>query len=128
VRALLDTHALLWWWTDDQRLSRRARRVIADVSNDLFVSSASAWEVATKARLGKLDGVPGVAEHFAELALADGFIQLPVNHSHALAAGSFRVAHRGPFDRMLAAQCRLEAARLITRDPAFRAFELEIVW
>ncbi|MDZ7670223.1 MAG: type II toxin-antitoxin system VapC family toxin [Gammaproteobacteria bacterium] len=125
---LLDTHALLWWWTDDANLPASARRMILDESNEILVSAASAWEIATKARLGKLTGVPGVLDRFSQLITADGFSPLPVTHVHALRAGSYDQTHRDPFDRMLAAQSELEAVPLLTRDPAFRQFSIETAW
>lgn len=128
VRLLLDTHALLWWFTDDPRLSSGARIRIADSANEILVSAASAWEIATKQRLGKLDGVPGAVRRFAELVAADGFLPLAINHAHALRAGSFPAVHRDPFDRMLAAQAEIEEVPLVTCDPAFAEFGIETLW
>lgn len=128
MRLLLDTHTLLWWLTNDERLSLRARALIAQESNEVFVSAASAWEVATKQRIGKLDEVPEAASRFAELVAADGFIPLPITQLHGLRAGGYEVAHRDPFDRMLAAQAELESLVLITRDPVFETFGTETVW
>lgn len=128
MRLLLDTHALLWWQTDDERLSDPARTLITDETNEIFVSAASAWEIATKQRLGKLDDVPKAASDFAEIVAADGFLHLPITHVHSLRAGGYDVDHRDPFDRMLAAQGELEGLVLITRDPAFAMFGNETVW
>jgi PIN domain nuclease of toxin-antitoxin system len=128
VRLLLDTHALLWWFTDDERLTNTARQAIADEANEVFVSAASAWEIATKQRLGKLDEVPQAAERFAELVAANGFLHLPVSHAHGLRAGGYPLAHRDPFDRMLAAQSELESLILVTRDPVFGEFSSRTLW
>lgn len=128
MRLLLDTHALLWWFTNDVRLSAPARQAIANVSSDVFVSAASAWEIATKQRLGKLEGMPEAAARFSELVAADGFIHLPVTHLHGLRAGSYNLPHRDPFDRMLAAQSDIEALALVTRDAAFGAFGTRTLW
>jgi PIN domain nuclease of toxin-antitoxin system len=128
MRVLLDTHAFLWWATDDQRLSETARRAIADTDHLIYLSAASAWEIATKQRIGKLDDVPDAARRYAELAAADGFEHLPITHLHALHAGGFTVAHRDPFDRMLAAQSELERMPLITVDPIFKHFGIETRW
>lgn len=128
MRLLLDTHALLWWFTADSRLSISARSAIADEANAIYASAASAWEIATKQRLGKLDEVPQAAERFAELVAADGFIHLPVSYLHALRAGGYRLAHRDPFDRILAAQSELDAMVLVTCDPAFTAFQIATLW
>lgn len=128
MRALLATHAFLWWVTDDRRLSATARRVIADPDHRIYLSAASAWEIATKQRIGKLDGVPHAASRYGELAAADGFEHLPITYLHALRSGGFQVAHRDPFDRMLAAQSELERMPLVTCDPAFALFGIETLW
>jgi PIN domain nuclease of toxin-antitoxin system len=128
MRVLLDTHALLWWFTDDAALSTEARGVIADSSNEVLVSAASAWEIATKQRLGKLPKVPEAADRFTELVAADGFTHLAVTHLHGLRAGGYTVAHRDPFDRMLAAQSELEMLTLVTKDPAFDLFNVTTLW
>ena len=128
MRLLLDTHAYLWWLTDDKRLSTTARDSIADVRNEIFVSAASAWEIATKQRLGKLAGVPQAAARFAEMVMADGFMHLAIDHHHALLAGGYAATHRDPFDRMLAAQSELERTALVTLDPAFVEFGTQTLW
>lgn len=128
MRLLLDTHALLWWLTDDERLSATAREAIAEEKNEVCVSAASAWEIATKAQLGRLEGVPGAVERFAELVAADGFVHLAVTYRHALRAGGYRQEHRDPFDRVLAAQSELEGLLLVTRDLAFAAFGSQTLW
>ncbi|WP_200874895.1 type II toxin-antitoxin system VapC family toxin [Desulfonatronum thiodismutans] len=125
---MLDTHALLWWLTDDPRLSVPARDAIADEKNTIFVSAASSWEIATKQRIGKLEQVPGVVERFAELVAADGFTHLPITYVHSLRAGSYSMQHCDPFDRMLAAQSELEMLPLVTLDPAFSAFHCITFW
>jgi PIN domain nuclease of toxin-antitoxin system len=128
VRFLLDTHALLWWFTDDPRLSPAVREAIQDTDNEVFVSAASAWEISTKQRLGKLSELPDVTTRFAELVAADGFTHLAVDSLHSLRAGGYDAAHRDPFDRMLAAQSELESLPLVTRDPAFVHFGTETFW
>jgi PIN domain nuclease of toxin-antitoxin system len=128
MRLLLDTHALLWWLTDDPRLSQTAPQAIANRDNEIHVSAASAWEIATKQRIGKLHGVPDATTRYGELVEADGFRHLPINHLHAQRAGSWPIAHRDPFDRMLAAQSALERLPLVTRDPAFALFAVETLW
>ncbi len=128
LQLLLDTHALIWWWTNDPRLSDAARGAIADETNDVFVSAASAWEIATKQRLGKLAEVPEAAARFAELVEADGFVPLPIDQRHALRAGAWLNEHRDPFDRMLAAQCELEGLTLVTCDAAMVGFGCRRMW
>jgi len=128
VKLLLDTHALLWWFTDDPKLSLVARNAIADEANVILVSAASAWEIATKYRLGKLQQASEALSRFDELIAADGFTDLPITHLHALRAGAFDLDHRDPFDRMLAAQSEIERAPLVTLDPAFAVFGIRTYW
>jgi PIN domain nuclease of toxin-antitoxin system len=129
MRLLLDTHTLLWALADPARLSPRAAALIRDASTTLLVSAASAWEIATKQRLGKLPGggpiVAGYAAHLARLRVEE----LPIRADHALMAGGFMVEHHDRFDRMLAAQAIVEGVPLVTDDPAFARFvDLETVW
>ena len=128
TKLLLDTHSWLWWLLDAPELSARAKAAIADPGNEFFVSAASACEIATKQRLGKLSGVPQALERWAELAALDGFVQLPVDYRHALLAGSYAQEHRDPFDRMPATQSEIEGLTLVTLDPAFALFGTATVW
>lgn len=128
MRLLLDTHALLWWWTNDAKLSDVARRAIANEDNQVLVSAASAWEISTKNRLGKLPHAAQAMARFNELVMADGFEHLPISYLHSLKAGAYSSEHRDPFDRMLAAQTNLEKAVLVTLDPIFAGFECRVLW
>ncbi len=128
MRLLLDTHALLWWVTDDPQLSSRVRDAILDEANDIFVSAASAWEISTKARLGRLNSMSGISDRFSELVAADGFGHLAISYLHCLRAGAYRALHRDPFDRVLAAQTEIESLTLITRDPTFSLFDSRTLW
>ncbi|WP_418321111.1 type II toxin-antitoxin system VapC family toxin [Piscinibacter sakaiensis] len=128
LRLLLDTHALIWWWTDDPRLSAAVRSALMDEANEIFVSAASAWEIATKQRLGKLPGVPEAATRLVELLNADGFTPLAIDQRHALRAGSWPIEHRDPFDRMLAAQSELQGLTLVSCDAALSAFGCRMLW
>lgn len=128
LRVLLDTHALLWWLFADRRLSRKAKGVVRDPDTTVAVSSATAWEIATKYRLGRLDSARPLVEDFAGWVVKAGFVELPVSSRHAVRAGSWEVGHRDPFDRMLAAQSQLEGYRLISRDPAFAQFGVDVLW
>ena len=100
MRLLLDTHALLWWWTDDKQLSGSAREAIAEERNTVQVSAASVWEISTKFRLGKLAIAEPALKQFHQLIEADGFEHLPIAWQHSLLVGSYPNEHRDPFDRM----------------------------
>lgn len=125
---LLDTHALLWWLFNDSRLSATARDIIADPGNNIYVSSASAWEIATKHRLGRLPSAAVLVQDIAGWIRRAGFEELPIRIEHAQRAGSYHQLHRDPFDRMLAAQTVLENLVLITCDEALRAFGVPLAW
>ncbi len=128
MKLLLDTHALLWWWTDDPKLSPAARQAITDDGNQVLVSAVSAWEIATKYRLGKLPHAAQALDRFNELVTADGFAHLPISYLHSLKAGTYSSEHRDPFDRMLAAQADLEKAVLVTLDTVFAEFQCRVLW
>jgi len=128
VRLLLDTHALLWWLDGDRRLSRTARTAIAASDNEVFVSAASAWEITTKARLGKLPGAAAVAADVVGAVASQGFAPLDITMLHAQRAGRLKTEHRDPFDRMLVAQSLLEGLTLITNEELFDAFGVERLW
>lgn len=128
MRLLLDTHALVWWWTDSPSLSPRVRSAIADARNDVIVSAASAWELSTKTRSGRWPEAVEAAVNFDALVARNGFESLAITARHALLAGAYPNEHRDPFDRMLAAQCECEGLALVSRDPAFATFGCELVW
>ena len=128
MRLLLDTHALLWWLAGDASLSAPARRAIADEENDVFVSAASAWEVATKHRLGKLPGAGPLAVDFAREVRRQGFSPLPITLEHGQVAGALAGEHRDPFDRMLVAQAREEKMALVSNEVVFDALGVTRVW
>ncbi len=115
---LLDTHVLLWWLTEPQRLTDAAREAIADGANIVFVSAASVWEMEIKSGLGKLrvpDDLPAQMER-------EHFHELPVRISHTRALAELPEVHRDPFDRMLVAQARAETLTLVTTDPLVLAY------
>jgi PIN domain nuclease of toxin-antitoxin system len=128
MKALLDTHALLWWLFDDRRLSRRARQVMEDGTNEIVVSSASGWEIMTKHRLGKLPHAGAAVKDLRGAIQRARFEPLPITLEHAIEAGSFASPHRDPFDRMLAAQSRIEKIPLITDDGAFARLAVSTLW
>jgi PIN domain nuclease of toxin-antitoxin system len=129
VRLLLDTHAFLWWVFADSKLSRRARAAIADDDqNEVFVSAASAWEIATKYRIGKLPDAGAVAEDIPGTVAAEGFDALAVSILHAHRAGGLAGRHRDPFDRMLIAQAILEDLVLVSNERVFDIYGIKRLW
>ena len=128
MRLLLDTHALPWWLDGDRRLSRRARTAIGEAENTVFVSAASAWEITTKNRLGKLPGAADVAADVAGAVSGQGFTALDITIVHAQRAGRLPGEHRDPFDRMLIAQSQVEDLQIVTDDTVFDAYGVERLW
>lgn len=127
VSLLLDTHAFLWWLDGDKKLSARARRSISR-EVDVYVSAATAWEITTKARLGKLPGALSVAANVLAAVLDQAFLPLAIDIAHAQHAGSFVWAHRDPFDRVLAAQALAEGMELVSIDTVFDDVAVPRVW
>jgi PIN domain nuclease of toxin-antitoxin system len=129
VRLLLDTHAFLWWVFADPKLSPKARTAIRDeTENDIFLSAASAWEIAIKYRIGKLAHARVVAEDIAGAVAAEGFNPLSVSVRHAQRAGSLVGQHQDPFDRMLIAQALIEDLTLVSNEKAFDAYGVARLW
>ena len=127
-RFLLDTHTLLWAVANPSRLSRNATQVIAASTNELVVSAASAWEIATKHRLGKMPGVERVLAEWDWVVEQLRAQSIPVTHRVALRAGSYVSRHRDPFDRLLAAEAELAGVGFITADSAFADFPVTVIW
>ncbi len=128
TRYLLDTHTLLWAVAAPSRLSRVAARVISDDTNELLVSAASALEISTKHRLGRLPGAERLLEGWDD---ALGMLKaqaVPITHRVALRGGAYASAHRDPFDRLLAAEAELSGVGLITTDSVFADFPVRVIW
>jgi PIN domain nuclease of toxin-antitoxin system len=128
MRLLIDTHALLWWFSDDPRLSRAARQTMSGAENILLVSAASAWEIATKVRLGKLPGAEELLGHFRSFLEHETFEVLNITSDHAIRAGLLAGPHKDPFDRMLVAQAQAEGLSLVSKDVAFDAYDVRRIW
>ena len=124
---LLDTHALLWWLAEPSRLSGAASAAIAESSNQVFVSAATAWELATKMRLGQLEIAEPLLSDLPCLLAAQGFELLSVDLRYGLRAGGYRQAHCDPFDRLLVAQAELESLTLVSIDAALRDFPCRLL-
>ena len=128
MRALLDTHVFLWWISDDPRLSTHAREIITDGENTLFLSAASGWEIAIKAKLGRLK-LPEPLETFVPEQMALNAIEsLSVQMSHALHVHTLPLHHRDPFDRLLIAQAQLDNLPILTADPQIALYAIRTVW
>jgi PIN domain nuclease of toxin-antitoxin system len=128
MRFLLDTHAFLWWITDDPQLSAVARGIIGDSDNELFLSVASAWEVAIKAGLGRLS-LPERPDRFVPDQLTKNNIRpLPIEMSHALHVARLPAIHGDPFDRLIIAQSMLEKIPIITGDSVIPRYRVKTVW
>ena len=121
MQLLLDTHILLWWLSDDHRLSKYAREIIASPDNDVLVSAASVWEISIKAALGRIEIELGDLEN---AIVKNGFRPLPIDLRHAVTAGRLPAVHRDPFDRMLVAQASVEELRVVSHDRVFERYGL----
>lgn len=128
MRFLLDTHALLWWFMDEPSLPGTMRRVISRPENTVLVSAASAWEIGTKVRIGKLPAAEELAANFSDYIAHEGFEGLPVSVEHGVRAGFLPGPHRDPFDRMLAAQSQAESIPIISGDPVFDFYGVRRLW
>jgi PIN domain nuclease of toxin-antitoxin system len=123
MRLLLDTHAVLWWTDESNRLSKPVREAIVQ-ADEVLVSAASAWEAAIKVAAGRLTS-PG---RLSDAVAASGFKELPVTFRHAEAAASLPPHHRDPFDRMLVAQAIVEGLTLVTHDRLLAAYGMPVLW
>ncbi len=128
LRLLLDTHALIWWLAGDEALSRKARAAIEDETNSVAVSAASAMEIATKFRIGKLPGAALLAQAFESVVATQGFSELAISVRHARQAGEMNIAHKDPFDRLLIAQALGEDMVLVSNEAVFDGFGVRRIW
>lgn len=128
MKALLDTHVLLWIMTDDPALSRDARAAYTDRRTDVFFSVAGYWEMCIKISLGKLRLAPGWPDAIERMFASDGVKWLPVQPRHAEATIDLPWHHRDPFDRLLVAQCQTEELSLITADTTLAKYGIPVIW
>lgn len=124
---LLDTHILLWWLFNDPKLNQECRDIIRNPNHHIVVSSASAWEIATKYRIGKLPEAKPLVDDYQNILQKAKFNELTIANAHALRAGSLPISHRDPFDRMLMAQAELENLPIITYDRAFHTGLIQVI-
>jgi PIN domain nuclease of toxin-antitoxin system len=128
VRVLLDTHAFLWATTGSERLSGRARDLVADPGQELLLSAASAYEIAVKAARGRLELPEEVAVYLATRMATFGLRPLAVTLEHAVEAAALPRIHADPWDRIIVAQARAEAIPILTADPMVRRYDVETIW
>lgn len=128
MKVLLDTHAFLWWITDDPQLPAQVRGIIANSDNNLFFSAASCWEIVIKTQLGRIK-LPDKPDIFIAEQMASNAIQsLPVQVSHALHVFNLPYLHNDPFDRIIIAQAQLEKLPVITSDSLISQYKIDIIW
>lgn len=125
---LLDTHTFLWWVTDDARLPESVRKLMTDGENRLFFSAASGWEIAIKARLGRLSFTGELSTYLPDQLTRNAIEVLPVQLSHALQVHDLPEYHRDPFDRLLIAQAQVENLPLLTADPWIARYAVTTIW
>ncbi len=128
MRVLVDTHAFLWWLAGNTRLPDAARDVIGDADNDVLVSAASAWEITTRHRLGRLPGASVVAGDVMAAIEDHGFQPLAITVAHAERAGRLPGSHRDPFDRMLIAQALAHDLPLVSNESLFDRYGVRRIW
>ena len=128
MNLLLDTHALLWWILDTNDLSRKARAAIRSFHNEVYVSAATAWEIATKSRLGKLAAADPFVHSIGDSLRKLGFEELPISVDHAQRAGLLPGHHRDPFDRLLIAQAQAENLVLVSNERLFDEYRIQRLW
>lgn len=123
MNLLLDTHAVLWWLSDDPALSDAARSAIADPENTVFLSAVVVWEIRIKQGVGKLD----LPEDFGEVLAQQHFPELPITVQHADTIAVLPAIHRDPFDRLLVAQAMVEKMTIVTRDSAIAGYGVDVI-
>ena len=128
MRVLFDTQSLLWAALDTKRLSPLARTIVADDANEMFVSAASAWEIATKVRIGKLPDAVVFEREFLKDIDDAGYTLLPISVADGLRAGRLTGAHRDPFDRMIAAQAIAGDFVVLSNDEELDSFRIRRLW
>jgi PIN domain nuclease of toxin-antitoxin system len=128
TRILLDSVALVWWYRDPKKLSRPSYNAIFEKTSEVFVSAATAWEIATKVRKGRLPEAARLIERFDDYLEDQEFTPLAVTIAHAKLGGSLSSLHKDPFDRLIAAQAQIEDLSIVTCDAAFQGLGARILW
>ena len=128
MRYLLDTHAFLWWATDDLALPETVRAIVTDAANDIFFSAVSAWEIAIKTRLRRTGFQEEAIQRIPEQITANGLLILRVEIEHTLRVAALPLLHSDPFDRLLIAQAQMEDLAILTADPAIARYDVAVAW
>ena len=128
MKYLLDTHAFLWFVTDDNRLSSKAKSIIQDSNNEIYLSAASAWEISIKTKLGRLKLGKNLELFIVEQLTENSFGPLAITVSHSLYTEKLPQIHKDPFDRIMISQTKVENMVLITRDKEIREYKVSTVW
>jgi PIN domain nuclease of toxin-antitoxin system len=128
MRLLLDTHTLIWWLTEDSSLPASARKLIGSRNHAVLVSAVSAWEIATKVRLGRLEVAADLARDFSAYLKHERFESLSISTEHGIRAGSLPGSHKDPFDRMLVAQAQLENLAIVSNDALLDGYGVNRLW
>lgn len=127
-RYLIDTHAFLWWISDNQNISGRARAIIEDDGNEILLSAASGWEIAIKSRLGRIH-LPKKPDAFVMQQITlNNFTPLAITMAHTLYTNNLPDIHRDPFDRLLIAQSIMENAPIISKDAEISRYQVKVIW
>jgi PIN domain nuclease of toxin-antitoxin system len=126
MKVLIDTHVLLWGLQDEAKLSRRVQALLP--AADVWISVASLWEIIAKVQVGKLALPTPVSEYLAAKLTANGVSVLPISFDHVMRLESLPLHHRDPFDRILIAQSLSESLPLVSADPQFERYSVELIW
>ena len=126
-QVLLDTHALVWWLEEQEKLSSKARAIISDPETVVLVSAASAWELAITARIGKCKSAE-LVRNLGRAIQSEDFVELPISIAEALRAGGLKGPHSDPFDRMLVAQAQSNNIPVVSVDKCFDDYDVPRLW
>jgi PIN domain nuclease of toxin-antitoxin system len=128
MKVMLDTHCLLWWAMDDANLSSQVKNIISDPEVDVFISTASVWEICIKYRKGKLDLPKEPEKIIKDLVEESGFQCIPIHNRHCYQETQLPMIHGDPFDRMIIAQSLVENLTLLSKDQEIREYPVTTIW
>jgi PIN domain nuclease of toxin-antitoxin system len=127
MNAVLDTHVVVWWFNEPERLSKRARQVLDSQEDRLLVSAATGWELAIKANIDKFEPLSFVLDLHQHLKRAN-FVELPIDLEHAVRAGLLPLHHNDPFDRLIVAQAQFAKAVIVSADKVLDRYDIKRIW